>query len=144
MMIKPPDFDSMNLDNWFNTMLEDEYLYSVMMRNGGLAYFLADNTTCYRIHNSGLNSKQSLAKQVYFKIRLLHNIKLEFQDDKKALSIIHQTIKERMEPLFHYTFEGVKGIPRFDLIRLFLRYRTRVFIDLRLYYNWYLKRLFGR
>lgn len=143
-MIKRFNFESLNLTTFFSSTLEDEYIFSCLLKDGGRAYYINEITACYRMHPKGINSQQHVFKQLFYKLSTLNNLTEEFKNDKKAHLIITQFIKSNIDRLFNYSFEGTQGIDRNTLKKLFLIYYPSVFLDYRFYYNWYLKKILGK
>jgi glycosyltransferase involved in cell wall biosynthesis len=143
-MIKRFDFRELQKSTFFKSTLEDEYIFTYTLKNGGQIFYLNEVTGYYRVHPKGINSQQKLVKQLYFKLSTMHNLKSEFKQDKKALTIINKFILEHIDRLYNYTFDGFHGLSRWSVFQLLIKYQPKILIDYRFYYNWFLKKKFGK
>lgn len=134
------DLETISKVNFFECVLEDEYLFSFAIKNGGEIYYMSEPMGVYRVHSGGINSQKPLVRLLYHKLKTLDSLKGEFKKDKTVIKLINKVISERIEKQLHYTFDGFDNIPKSEFFKLLVKYRPISFLDYRLYYNWYLKK----
>lgn len=142
LIFKKPIFDFTN--NFLKTPIGDEYLVSFLLKNGGRCYYSPKPTAFYRIHNGGVFSKKKTVCQLFFKLKTLDLLISEFSHDNKAVSILKKEIKNNIDRLFNYTFDGFHGLKRWDVFKLLIKFQPEILFDYRFYYNWFIKRIFEK
>jgi glycosyltransferase involved in cell wall biosynthesis len=130
--------------NFIRTPIGDEYLVAVLLKNRGMCLYSPKSTAFYRMHEGGIYSQKKLVAQLFFKLKTLDLLKIEFVKNKKAQEIIVKVITNNIDRLYNYTFDGFHGLSRWSVFHVLIKYQPKILIDYRFYYNWFLKKKFGK